>query len=167
MRFDFCVACQSLSDLNHHHLMPPINGGSDDETNLITLCRPCHGKAHGVEWALGHAALIKAGQARARAEGRIGGRPGFASEVDLKVKELRDTGMSHRKISKAMAEQGYMGQNGKPISRASIFDILQRCPSRFECRPRQRVDLCALGLGAGNRNSRPISKSSKPLNLRG
>ena len=48
MRFDFCVACQGVDDLDHHHLVPRHLGGSDDETNLVTLCHVCHGKMHGV-----------------------------------------------------------------------------------------------------------------------
>jgi 5-methylcytosine-specific restriction endonuclease McrA len=60
------VACGQASDLHHHHLIPRVLGGSDDETNLITLCVECHGKMHGVEWKLGLGELIKAGVERAK-----------------------------------------------------------------------------------------------------
>ena len=66
MKLTFCVACGRDHDLNHHHLVPRAVGGSDDETNLITLCRECHGKAHSVEWALGHTELVKIGHAKAK-----------------------------------------------------------------------------------------------------
>lgn len=49
MRQNFCVACGEANPakLEHHHLVPVAVGGSDDETNLITLCDTCHGKVHG------------------------------------------------------------------------------------------------------------------------
>jgi hypothetical protein len=31
MRLDFCVACGHRDDLNHHHLVPRVHDGSDDE----------------------------------------------------------------------------------------------------------------------------------------
>jgi hypothetical protein len=55
MRLDFCVACGHKADLNHHHMVPRVLGGPDDENNMLTLCVECHGKVHGVEWSYGHA----------------------------------------------------------------------------------------------------------------
>jgi HNH endonuclease/Helix-turn-helix domain of resolvase len=77
MRLDFCVACgnDNPEHLHHHHLVARVNGGTDDETNLITLCRECHGKAHGVKWSNNLGMLIKLGQARALASGVRFGRP--------------------------------------------------------------------------------------------
>jgi hypothetical protein len=72
MRLNFCVACGDpghLNRLEHHHLVPRSRGGTDDETNLVTLCRACHGKAHGAVWGNDVRLLISEGQARARAEG--------------------------------------------------------------------------------------------------
>ena len=37
MKLPFCVACGSKEDLQHHHLVTRIEGGADDDTNLITL----------------------------------------------------------------------------------------------------------------------------------
>lgn len=50
MILDFCVACgeEDLLQLENHHLVPLGEGGPDVETNLITLCYECHGKAHGM-----------------------------------------------------------------------------------------------------------------------
>ena len=45
-----------------------------EPTNLITLCRECHGLFHGVEWKIGLAELIRTGQARAKAKGVKFGR---------------------------------------------------------------------------------------------
>ncbi len=41
-----CAAGASTDDLQHHHLVPRGEGGSDDERNLITLCCDCHLKLH-------------------------------------------------------------------------------------------------------------------------
>jgi hypothetical protein len=46
MKLGFCVACGSADDLQHHHLVTRAEGGSNDETNLITLCCGCHLKLH-------------------------------------------------------------------------------------------------------------------------
>jgi acyl CoA:acetate/3-ketoacid CoA transferase alpha subunit len=70
----FCVACGSSNPdhLQHHYLIPRVYGGSDDETNLITLCGICHGKAHDTKRSNNHRELVKDGMERAKAEGRIG-----------------------------------------------------------------------------------------------
>ena len=44
VKLQFCVACGTTSDLQHHHLVMRSEGGSDAETNLITLCTACHHK---------------------------------------------------------------------------------------------------------------------------
>jgi 5-methylcytosine-specific restriction endonuclease McrA len=44
MKFAFCVACLATDDLQHHHLVPREEGGSDDEANLLTLCSSCGDK---------------------------------------------------------------------------------------------------------------------------
>jgi hypothetical protein len=47
MKHDYCVACANTENLHQHHLIPKSRGGSNDETNLITLCGECHAKIHG------------------------------------------------------------------------------------------------------------------------
>jgi 5-methylcytosine-specific restriction endonuclease McrA len=52
MRLGFCVACGFRGDeLNHHHIVPTAEGGSDSDDNILTLCRKCHGLVHGVAWS--------------------------------------------------------------------------------------------------------------------
>jgi hypothetical protein len=74
-----CVACgdDNPDHLHQHHLVPRSCGGTDDESNLITLCVACHGKVHGVEWSNDHSERIKDGIARAQAQGKPYGRPGI------------------------------------------------------------------------------------------
>jgi hypothetical protein len=62
-------------ELHNHHLVARSQGGSDDETNLITLCVECHGLLHGVDWQNNHPRLVRAGLARAKDEGKTLGRP--------------------------------------------------------------------------------------------
>lgn len=70
MKFPICVACGSASDLQHHHLVPKSRGGSDHETNLITLCTRCHGKLHDFEIAVDHAKLVSGAIEKARTSGK-------------------------------------------------------------------------------------------------
>jgi hypothetical protein len=69
MRLAFCAACgcDDADALEHHHLIPRSLGGSDDETNLITLCGVCHGKMHDVKRPKSLSELIKVGHAKAKA----------------------------------------------------------------------------------------------------
>jgi hypothetical protein len=46
MRLEFCVICGVEENLHHHHVTPKSEGGSDDETNLITLCVEHHAWIH-------------------------------------------------------------------------------------------------------------------------
>jgi hypothetical protein len=77
LRLKFCVACgnDNQDELHHHHLIARSQGGSDEETNLITFCVECHGRLHGVKWCNNHRDLIRSGHDRVRAEGTRSGRP--------------------------------------------------------------------------------------------
>ncbi len=39
---DCCRLCKSLNVLEVHHIKPQCIGGTDDKSNLITLCYKCH-----------------------------------------------------------------------------------------------------------------------------
>ncbi|WP_121744877.1 HNH endonuclease [Natronorubrum halophilum] len=39
---DSCVICDQRSDLCLHHIVPLMDGGTNGEWNLMTLCRTCH-----------------------------------------------------------------------------------------------------------------------------
>ncbi len=41
-----CLVCGRPVDLHAHHVVPRAEGGPDTEENLVTLCRPCHGRLH-------------------------------------------------------------------------------------------------------------------------
>lgn len=41
-----CVRCESESELETHHIIPHAQGGPDELSNMATLCKDCHTKAH-------------------------------------------------------------------------------------------------------------------------
>ena len=41
-----CVGCGNTRRLQVHHIIPVSAGGSDDPSNLITLCSDCHEQIH-------------------------------------------------------------------------------------------------------------------------
>lgn len=69
MNLTFCAACGSEKELHKHHLLPKSKGGSDAETNLITLCISCHGILHDTSWSNNHAQLVRDGISEARKNG--------------------------------------------------------------------------------------------------
>lgn len=72
MRLEFCVACNSKTDLHQHHLVPRVLGGPDAQENLITLCKDCHHKMHRLQerGLLNQATLAEVGNWLSLAEGR-------------------------------------------------------------------------------------------------
>ena len=81
----FCVACgdSDPEHLHQHHLVPRSCEGTDDETNLITLCVACHGKVHGRNVNINHHELTKIGIAKAKARGTVWGNPNLAEVAKL------------------------------------------------------------------------------------
>jgi Helix-turn-helix domain of resolvase/HNH endonuclease len=125
MKLTFCAACGTTKGLDHHHLRPRVHGGSDAETNLITLCHECHGKMHGADWGEGnfwsnkHKELQQEGIERARREGKYKGRKGLPTETIARVRELRASGMGATDISKSLH-----------IARASVYRCLPPVPAK-------------------------------------
>jgi hypothetical protein len=103
----FCVACgdDNPEHLHHHHFVQRSCGGTDDHTNLITLCVACHGKMHGVEWSLNHKNSIKAGMARVKItgktkSGRAIGRPRSLTPAQkTEIRERKANGESCRLLA--------------------------------------------------------------------
>ena len=92
MRLNFCAACGDLDTTRHHlhHLVPKTCGGSDDETNLLTLCNTCHGRIHG-RADFSHPALIRTGQLRAKNNGVKFGPQRKINERQVRNLSLRYT----------------------------------------------------------------------------
>ncbi len=52
-----CAICGSIRGVDRHHIIPRSRGGRKNqqihaESNLITICRTCHGKIHDEIWSL-------------------------------------------------------------------------------------------------------------------
>ena len=140
MRLAFCCACgtDDRSVLEHHHLVPRSEGGTDDETNLITLCSPCHGKAHGIV-RKDLSKLTKAGLARAKARGVKLGVTGkdraqenkarstaFAAGILDTVRELQVTGtITTRALASALNEKGVTTMRGGKWYQTSVVHLLR------------------------------------------
>ena len=77
MKLEFCVACGSKDALQHDYLVTKAKGGSDAESNRITLCTSCHDRLHQRHRnrAPKHTQRIKTAFAARRARGASIGRP--------------------------------------------------------------------------------------------
>ena len=45
---DFCVFCGTKDGIEQHHVVPKAEGGTDDPTNILTVCGAHHGLIHSV-----------------------------------------------------------------------------------------------------------------------
>ena len=41
-----CVNCGKTENIEYHHIVPLINGGTNKLSNIVPLCLECHAKAH-------------------------------------------------------------------------------------------------------------------------
>lgn len=143
MRHNQCAACGSTDNLQYHHLIPRSLGGSDDETNLITLCGGCHAKAHDSKarrW--GHKELTRAAMAKKKARGERVGRIPFgmrlsADGVHLEedpteqaaIKEARDrkeSGLSLRRIAEDLNDNGIVKRDGAKWNHVNLHILFNR-----------------------------------------
>lgn len=42
-----CVCCGVVEGITYHHIMPLVLGGDNRFSNIVPVCRECHGKIHG------------------------------------------------------------------------------------------------------------------------
>jgi hypothetical protein len=68
MKLDFCALCGATNPdcLEQHHFIPKVEGGTDDESNMFTVCGTCHGRIHDVPRPLRLRPLIQEGIAKAK-----------------------------------------------------------------------------------------------------
>ena len=69
MKLTFCVLCGTTEGLEHHHAVPKSKGGTNDESNLITLCGAHHGALHYMSNRADISALTKAALAKLKDSG--------------------------------------------------------------------------------------------------
>jgi hypothetical protein len=149
MKLTFYAACASGDDLQHHHLIMRSEGGSEDERNLVTLCRSCHDKPHErrTSGAYNHSQLIRSARERKRRETgkKVGGRKNYA-ELDGGPEMLALAGKLHRypvngrrrslaDVAKALAEAGYRSSAGTPYTATAVRRMLTRGKPAKEAHP--------------------------------
>ena len=82
MKKDACKMCGKRTDLELHHIIPKVNGGTDDETNLVCLCSSCHYKLH----LMNRSELIKDGVEKHKYEDPMHPRHRTGSDFVLRTK---------------------------------------------------------------------------------
>ena len=107
MILNFCCICGKGDNLHHHHIIPVSKNGSDEETNIITLCVKHHAWVHGLKpttWN-NHSNLVKEGQQRAKAEGKHIGRPSNITDDTIKnvrIKRKKNPPIGIRRIARTL-----------------------------------------------------------------
>ena len=104
MKIDFCCICGTKENLHHHHITPRHCGGSDDETNLITLCGIHHAWIHGMKptaWN-NHSNAVKESLKEAKELGfSLGRKPRIFTKEEIDdILKMRKEGVALRPISK-------------------------------------------------------------------
>ena len=143
MRLDFCAVCGVTEDLHHHHFTPRVEGGIDDETNMITLCYKHHCEIHGKPYRnrINHAELTRVGLQKARERGVKLGNPKLAEMNRTQKRKarkyawehkdflisLRDSGKSMSQICAIMESKNIKTASGSTRwHRATVYRILKR-----------------------------------------
>jgi transposase len=118
VRLSFCCVCGTNKDLEHHHFIPKVEGGSDDEDNIITFCATHHDFVHG--WKrVNRRILQKIGIAKARSNPENdpfkGRKPSYNQELLVMVLDMlvadasitaiaKETGLSRQTIYRIQSD---------------------------------------------------------------
>ena len=96
-----CCNCGSTSDLQYHHIIPIAIGGKDINSNMCCLCYSCHYKLHhnGNKAKINnYSELIKTGQAKAKANGKLTGQQGNIITI------IKNDGSKYEGTAKQLSE---------------------------------------------------------------
>lgn len=69
MILDFCVFCGTKEGIEQHHVLPRAEGGSDDPTNILSVCGAHHGLLHNIRRPANISKLTKEALAALKARG--------------------------------------------------------------------------------------------------
>lgn len=144
MIHNHCVACGTVGNLNQHHLIPRSLGGSDDESNLLTLCGSCHAKAHQVkaDWRSSELTkkALQAKKDRGERTGHIPyGKRLSADGVHLEdcqdeqsilseIQRLRQSGMSFNKVASNLNQRSILKRDKSRWNAVNLHCICKRLP---------------------------------------
>ena len=138
MKLKFCADCGARDDLQYHHLVTRAEHGSDDETNLITLCHPCHAKLHErrLNGVYNASQRTKAGLEAAKRRGVVLGSSRVAADANKAAAAARDAGLqplliglasrSYREIAAELTKRGVEAPRGGAWNQVSVMRTLQR-----------------------------------------
>ena len=147
MIHDHCVACGTTDNLNQHHLVPRSLGGSDDDSNLLTLCGPCHAKVHQVRADWRNSELTKKALKAKKARGERMGKIPYGFQVgddgvhvapcDLEQESIRKihafhtAGYSLQRIANTLNNQSIFNRQGNPWNPVLLHRICKNIDQRI------------------------------------
>jgi len=142
VKLPFCVACGNKEDLHHHHLIPKVKGGTNEDANLLTLCHSCHKKLHHAvdrDWG-NHSDLTKAGMSKKKKDGLqwsasaygfdfVNGKA-IENEAEMSIIKLmierRKKGLSYQAICDHLNDEGILTKKGHRWGRTTIRRLVVR-----------------------------------------
>ena len=133
-----CFECGTTDDLQEHHVVPRLRGG----TKTVTLCYSCHMKAHGRDAkGLHHGRLTKEALAQAKARGvKLGTSNPVIKEASQRGKrakrvrtiarltpvflEIRDEGFTTGiAMANILNARGIQSASGRPWTRQGALSM--------------------------------------------
>jgi hypothetical protein len=133
---DFCVICGTDKDLENHHIVPKVKGGTDEFTNLITVCSQHHGMIHGMRpnsWDQ-RKELQKIGIEKAKREGKFTGRKATVYAKQNLIIELHNQGFKPSVIARELnigVASVYRYRHGQKPKHKHRQEEPQKLPSSF------------------------------------
>lgn len=141
-KYKKCANCGSEENIEIHHIVPLIVGGTNKKSNLVALCQDCHAKIHGLN-RQGNKNGISIGMLQSAKNGSIlvpgTGIYGYdydgvnnklvpnPSEVAVvnKIFDLYLQGFGTRSIAEYLNSKGILSKRGGIWKGGSIIDILK------------------------------------------
>ena len=116
-----CGNCGSADDLEIHHIVPIIYGGTNRYTNLAVLCGACHDRAHGGRdsdnWGDTKREMLARGREAAKSRGVKFG-PKFKFDPDVLAAAAEMAARPDVSVTRAALYAG--------CSRATLYNYIQR-----------------------------------------
>ena len=135
-----CTNCFSTVELQYHHIVPLGAGGTNNPSNIVTLCGICHSKVHGKNSLNNINSLIDKAKKEKVQKGSkacgntpLGYKWNAAANVEIDIEtapivkeifSLALKGLSLQKIADSINTKGFKTQRGNKFSKQAIGIIL-------------------------------------------